>query len=136
METEGLLDYQRRAGIISIVLWNLRPVIFGVESQKGERKQEDNSRLPSCNLALSHIRPCFFVLASLPRALTSQTKQDMTNHYDKVGAIGPKGKYGIEKANGVQDLSTIERRFEPISWASILGQCQIPCVQKCARREG
>ena len=33
METEGLLDYyQRRAGIISIVRWNLRPVIFGVDS--------------------------------------------------------------------------------------------------------
>ena len=31
VETEGLLDYQRRAGIISIVRWNLRPVIFGAE---------------------------------------------------------------------------------------------------------
>ena len=31
METEGLLDYQGRAGIISIVRWTLRPVIFGVE---------------------------------------------------------------------------------------------------------
>ena len=30
VETEGLLDYQGRAGIISIVRWNLRPVIFGV----------------------------------------------------------------------------------------------------------
>ena len=30
VETEGLLDYQERAGIISIVRWNLRPVIFGV----------------------------------------------------------------------------------------------------------
>ena len=29
VETEGLLDYQGRAGIISIVRWNLRPVIFG-----------------------------------------------------------------------------------------------------------
>ena len=29
VETEGLLDYQGRAGIISIVQWNLRPVIFG-----------------------------------------------------------------------------------------------------------
>ena len=29
VETEGLLDYQERAGIISIVQWNLRPVIFG-----------------------------------------------------------------------------------------------------------
>ena len=31
VEREGLLDYQGRAGIISIVWWNLRPVIFGVE---------------------------------------------------------------------------------------------------------
>ena len=33
VEAEGLLDYQGRAGIISIVRWNLRPVIFGVESR-------------------------------------------------------------------------------------------------------
>ena len=31
VEAEGLLDYQGRAVIISIVRWNLRPVIFGVE---------------------------------------------------------------------------------------------------------
>ena len=31
VETEGLLDYQGRAGIISIVRWNLHPVIFGVD---------------------------------------------------------------------------------------------------------
>ena len=31
METEGLLDYQARAGVIAIVRWNLRLVIFGVE---------------------------------------------------------------------------------------------------------
>ena len=30
VEAEGLLDYQGRAEIISIVRWNLRPVIFGV----------------------------------------------------------------------------------------------------------
>ena len=30
VESEGLLDYQGRAGIISIVRWNLRLVIFGV----------------------------------------------------------------------------------------------------------
>ena len=33
VETEGLLDYQGRAGIIFIVRWNLRPVIFGVEKK-------------------------------------------------------------------------------------------------------
>ena len=31
VETEGLLDYQGGRGIISIVRWDLRPVIFGVE---------------------------------------------------------------------------------------------------------
>ena len=31
VETEGLLDYQARVGIISIARWNLRPVIVGVE---------------------------------------------------------------------------------------------------------
>ena len=32
VETEGFLDYQGRAGIMSIVRWNFRPVIFGVEN--------------------------------------------------------------------------------------------------------
>ena len=31
VETEGLLDYQGRTGIFSIVRWNLRPVTFGVD---------------------------------------------------------------------------------------------------------
>ena len=31
VETEELLDYQGLVGIISIVRWNLRPVIVGVE---------------------------------------------------------------------------------------------------------
>ena len=31
VEAEGLLDYQGTAGIISIVRWNPRPVIFGVD---------------------------------------------------------------------------------------------------------
>ena len=34
VEAEGLLDYQGRAGIISIVRWNLRPVIFGVDHSR------------------------------------------------------------------------------------------------------
>ena len=34
VETEGFLDYQGRAGIISIVRWNLRPVIFRVNKCK------------------------------------------------------------------------------------------------------
>ena len=31
VEAERVLDYQGRAGIISIVWWTLRPVIFGVD---------------------------------------------------------------------------------------------------------
>ena len=31
VEAEGLLEYRGRAGIISIVRWNLRPVIFGAD---------------------------------------------------------------------------------------------------------
>ena len=31
VEAEGLLDYQGWTGIISIVRWNPRPVIFGVD---------------------------------------------------------------------------------------------------------
>ena len=34
VETERLLDYQGRAGIISIVRWNLCPVIFDVEKRR------------------------------------------------------------------------------------------------------
>ena len=37
VEAEGLLDNQGRAGIISIVRWNLRPVIFGVDVTRYER---------------------------------------------------------------------------------------------------
>ena len=37
VETEGLLHYEGRAGIISIVRWNLRPVIFGVEKSSSSK---------------------------------------------------------------------------------------------------
>ena len=37
VETEGFLGYQGRAGIISTVRWNLRPVIFGVEKSTGKQ---------------------------------------------------------------------------------------------------
>ena len=40
VEAEGLLDCQGRAGIISIVRWNLRPVIVGVEYK--EKSKHDN----------------------------------------------------------------------------------------------
>ena len=31
LEAKGLLEFQGRRGIISVVRWNLRPVIFGVD---------------------------------------------------------------------------------------------------------
>ena len=47
LETEGLLHYQGRAGIISIVRWSLRPVIFGVEfSNQGSLN--DSRYMASC----------------------------------------------------------------------------------------
>ena len=33
LERKGLLDFQWRRGIASVVRWNLRPVIFGVEKK-------------------------------------------------------------------------------------------------------
>ena len=50
VETEGFLDYQGSAGMISIVRWNLRPVMFGVEirlSMDGRLKYEVHIELPS-----------------------------------------------------------------------------------------
>ena len=46
VEAEGLLDYQGRAGIISIVRWNLRLVIFGVEMNSPERVRDTIWTLP------------------------------------------------------------------------------------------
>ena len=48
---EGLLDYQGQAGIISIVRWNLRPVIFGVEesSRRAARREQRGQRGESEN---------------------------------------------------------------------------------------
>ena len=34
LEEKGLLDFQGRRGITSVVRWNLRPVIFGVEKRR------------------------------------------------------------------------------------------------------
>ena len=42
METEGFFDYQGRAGIISILRWNLRPVIFGVEKIQLNKSSEQS----------------------------------------------------------------------------------------------
>ena len=35
LEAKGLLDFEGRRGITSVVRWNLRPVIFGVEKKQG-----------------------------------------------------------------------------------------------------
>ena len=40
VETEGLLDYQGRAGITSMVRWTLRPVICGVDLHWLMRNQD------------------------------------------------------------------------------------------------
>ena len=68
VEREGLLDYQGRAGIISIVRWNLRPV-FGVEDdrrneERGERRRMGGERerereTPSQNRAMERGRRHF-----------------------------------------------------------------------------
>ena len=44
VETEGVLDYQGRAGIISIVRWSLRPVIFGVEKSDRVKQHVNGER--------------------------------------------------------------------------------------------
>ena len=46
VEAEGLLDYQGQAGIISIVRWNLRPVIFGVDRSPSPRPRPDPTQHP------------------------------------------------------------------------------------------
>ena len=45
VETEGLLDYQGRAGIVSIVRWNLCPVIFGVDNLRLPEKESGKRSL-------------------------------------------------------------------------------------------
>ena len=60
VEAEGFLDYQGRAGIISIVRWNLRPVIFGVDSRlrismeivSGKKKLREKKRHININFLL------------------------------------------------------------------------------------
>ena len=45
VETEGLLDYQGSAEIISIARWDVRPVIFGVDFRdKSTRKATSRQR--------------------------------------------------------------------------------------------
>ena len=61
VEAEGLLDYQGRAGIISIVRWNLRPVIFGAEFSNLKcndfEKNGTPKRVPSRSLKKSQKSP-------------------------------------------------------------------------------
>ena len=67
VEAEGLLDYQGRAGIISIVRWNLRPVIFGatapsaILSRKGFAPYGGVSRAGPLRLV---IHCCMYITAT------------------------------------------------------------------------
>ena len=40
LEAKGLLAFQGRHGIASVVRWNLRPVIFGVEGSVARRTEK------------------------------------------------------------------------------------------------
>ena len=60
VETEGLLDYQGRAGIISIVRWNPHPVIFGLGALKETElrwQREPKTQIFAENRRSSQIRP-------------------------------------------------------------------------------
>ena len=39
LEAKGLLDFQVRRGIASVVRWNLRPFISGAEPHRSERRK-------------------------------------------------------------------------------------------------
>ena len=65
VKTEEFLDFQGRAGSISIVRWNLRPVIFGCRkmTQKQSRMVPKNDQkkqgpTPFCLPLLQHVAPC------------------------------------------------------------------------------
>ena len=58
VETEGLLDFQGRAGITSIARWNLCLVIFSVENSSQEKQFSDNSCCMHCRgLNMMNIEP-------------------------------------------------------------------------------
>ena len=64
METEGLfLDYQGQAGIISIVRWNLRPVIFGVDFKHQKFQKGVGARK---SFICQIFRPLLFPLFPMP----------------------------------------------------------------------
>ena len=56
VEREGLLDYQGRAGIMSIVRWNLRPVIFGVDQCYVEQKDKQFGGLQKGPAERGHVK--------------------------------------------------------------------------------
>ena len=61
LETEGLLAFQGRAGITSIVWWNLRPVIFGVEYRKRAYiKNFEGGGLGAAKFFMLNFFACFF----------------------------------------------------------------------------
>ena len=44
LETKNVLDYQGGRGIISIVRWNVRPVISGVDKASSDIMQQQGSK--------------------------------------------------------------------------------------------
>ena len=46
LEAKGLLDFQGRRGITSVVRWNLRPVIVGDDFLQGKSRKESPETLP------------------------------------------------------------------------------------------
>ena len=69
VEAEGLLDFQGRAGIISIVRWNLCPVIFGVDHIIGKQAEIRTNFLNIFVKMLGTVRPSQFFIADAQRQL-------------------------------------------------------------------
>ena len=72
VETEGLVDYQGRAGIISIVLWNLPPVIFGVENAGKGLHEEFRGVLEAPKFFVLNFFACFFLHPTRVRIFISR----------------------------------------------------------------
>ena len=106
LEAKGLLAFQGRRGIVSIVQWNLLPVIFGVviihypsENQKGTagrgRQKENHDNINKRHDNLRHISDNL-LLPSLPKALklpgsspTSGNPPPCLNPYEELAACLP-----------------------------------------------
>ena len=106
VEAEGLLDYQGRAGIISIVRWNLRPVIFGVDlsapksrrflrfaiAMPIDRGPQKSQRFPKQDKAMLHcdLRARWQVTSDLRfRAAMSEPKTPSSSFCGISGELAP-----------------------------------------------